>query len=136
MEITALLCDAAEVVEGKLYILGGGWNVTGTPTRPIAVAWSVAVPWTSTNVRHEWVLELVDEDGRAVRIEESGPVSIGGAFEVGRPAGAMPGMAIHAPMTVSFPGLPIPPGRYEFRITVDGDPDSRQRLPFSAVGAG
>lgn len=29
MKVTMLLADAATVAEGKLYILGGGWSVTG-----------------------------------------------------------------------------------------------------------
>ena len=28
-KVTMMLADAAQAVEGKLYILGGGWSVTG-----------------------------------------------------------------------------------------------------------
>ena len=33
-----LLCDAAQVADGKLYILGGGWSMTGPDPVPSAVA--------------------------------------------------------------------------------------------------
>ena len=33
-----LLCDAAQAVEGKLYILGGGWNTIGPDPAPTAIA--------------------------------------------------------------------------------------------------
>ena len=29
MKVTILLADAAQAVEGKLFVLGGGWSVTG-----------------------------------------------------------------------------------------------------------
>ena len=33
-----LLCDAAQVSDGKLFILGGGWSMTGPDPVPSAVA--------------------------------------------------------------------------------------------------
>ena len=41
---TLLLADSAQVAEGKLYIIGGGWTVIGLGT-PSAVAVYVSVPW-------------------------------------------------------------------------------------------
>jgi hypothetical protein len=29
MRVTMMLADAAQVSEGKLYILGGGWSIAG-----------------------------------------------------------------------------------------------------------
>ena len=40
-----LLADAAQVSEGKLHILGGGWSVTGPPA-PSAIALLVEVRGT------------------------------------------------------------------------------------------
>ena len=37
MKVTLMLADAAQVSEGKLHILGGGWSVTGPPA-PSAIA--------------------------------------------------------------------------------------------------
>ena len=31
MKILLMLCDAAQAVDGKLYVLGGGWSITPTP---------------------------------------------------------------------------------------------------------
>ena len=33
-----LLADSAQAVEGKLYILGGGWNITGPEPSPSGIA--------------------------------------------------------------------------------------------------
>ena len=38
MKVTILLADAAQAVEGKLYILGGGWSITGPDPSPMSRA--------------------------------------------------------------------------------------------------
>ena len=90
MRVTIMLADAAQEAGGKLYILGGGWSVTGPEIPPSAVAMKIDVPWDQANVRHTWMLELVSEDGVPVEIEGQ-PVRLEGEFEVGRPPGAAPG---------------------------------------------
>jgi hypothetical protein len=35
VKITMLLADAAQEVQGKLYVLGGGWSTTRSPAPPI-----------------------------------------------------------------------------------------------------
>jgi len=42
MKVTMLLCDAVQVADGKLYILGGGWSIIGRPG-PSAVAVKIEV---------------------------------------------------------------------------------------------
>ena len=46
VDVTLLLCDFAEAVNGKLYVMGGGWNVLFAPGQPVtmSVAAVVAVP--------------------------------------------------------------------------------------------
>ena len=43
--MTLMLADSAQEVGGKLYILGGGWSVTGPVVPPSAVAIKIDVPW-------------------------------------------------------------------------------------------
>ena len=33
MKVMLMLCDSAQVADGKLYILGGGWSITDLPSR-------------------------------------------------------------------------------------------------------
>ncbi len=55
MEIEWLiLADAAEIVNGKLYMMGGGWNrITANSELPLTksfgISISVTVPWSHTN---------------------------------------------------------------------------------------
>jgi len=58
-----LLCDAAQVADGKLYILGGGWSMTGPDPVPSAVALKIDVDWHEAEIPHHWELFLEDADG-------------------------------------------------------------------------
>lgn len=118
MKITMLLADAAQQVGGKLYILGGGWSTTGSPTAPMAVAIKIEVPWDRTNVSHDWRLALVDADGRPVQTSDDRAVEVSGQLEVGRPAGLPDGTPLDAPLVVTFGSMPLSPGRYEWRLEI------------------
>lgn len=113
MEATLFLADAAQVSEGKLYVLGAGWSSTSSPmTMPSAVAFILHVPWDETNRKIRWILDLIDADGRPVQIQ-SGPdgssgIHIENEIEVGRPAGVKPGSSINVPFAVSLGPLPLP----------------------------
>src|SRR6478672_178282 len=80
-----ILADGAQVVDGKLYLLGGGWDIitvnTGFPTQKhLAVAASFRVPWLETNEKHQIEIEIADADGGSV-------AKVEGQVIVGRPAG-------------------------------------------------
>ncbi len=38
VNVTLLLCDFAEAVNGKLYVMGGGWNVLFAPGQPVTMS--------------------------------------------------------------------------------------------------
>jgi hypothetical protein len=118
MKITMMLADAAQQVGGKLFVLGGGWSTAPTPTPPMAVVVKIEVPWDRSNESHEWRLSLVDADGRAVRTPDDQDVHVAGRLEVGRPPGLPEGSPLDAPLVVNFMPLPLPPGRYEWRLEV------------------
>ena len=93
-------------------------------------------PWDRANEEHRFKLELVDADGYPVLVPsaEGGEVAltIEGQFEIGRPPGVKPGSALPFPMALNLPPQPIPPGgRYEWRLSVDGDTHEDWRLVFS-----
>lgn len=135
MKVTMLLADAAQAVGGKLFILGGGWSVTGPGPAPMAMAIKIEVPWDRTNERHHWVLDLVDEDGRAVQVggpEGARPVQIAGDFEVGRPAGVALGTPIDLPLAITIGPLQLPPGtRCVWQLAIDDEADPHWQVAFS-----
>jgi hypothetical protein len=135
MKVTMLLCDHAQSADGKLNVIGGGWSVTGPAPAPFGIAILFQVPWDRANERHQFVLELVDADGRSFEIdgpEGAQPVRVEGTFETGRPAGLRPGTPIDFPFAMNSAPLPLPPGsRFDWRLTVDGETAEDWHLAFS-----
>ena len=135
MRVMLMLADSAQAVEGKLYILGGGWSLVGPEPTPMAIALKIEVPWDETNRRHTWRLELLDSDGGAVAVpgdSEEAAIEIGGEFEVGRPAGVKPGTPIDLPLAINLTPLPLEPGgRYVWKLSIDGRTEADWQLAFS-----
>jgi len=124
-----LLCDAAQVdPAGKVHILGAGWTVTAAgPSQPLAGHAVVAllhVPWSETETPHAVVLRLEDADGHPVVVQ--GPNGARAMVHeqvvaVGRPPGAPEGITLDAPVVITVgPGVPLHPGRYVWRLEIDG----------------
>lgn len=130
-----LLADSAQAVDGKLYILGAGWSVTGPDPAPFALAIKIEVPWDQTNIAHRFTLQLVDSDGQPVTVESPNgpqPLLVDAGFEVGRPPGLKPGTPIDVPIALNFAPVPLAPGnRYEWRLDIDGASDEDWRVAFS-----
>jgi hypothetical protein len=84
-----MLTDHSEVLNGKVYAMGGGWNMLHFPELPVEHAFGIAfgldVPWDETNQRHTLSLEIEDPDGARLGDEFSFE------FETGRPPGLVPG---------------------------------------------
>lgn len=135
MRVTMMLCDAAQAVEGKLYILGGGWSVVGPGPMPMAIAIKLEVPWDQANRPFTWRLSLVDADGHAVFLptpEGSQQVMLEGQFEVGRPAGVPPGTPLDLPMAINISPLPLAPGsRFEWLLDIEDNHNEDWRAGFT-----
>lgn len=136
MKAILLLADAAQVSEGKLNLLGGGWSITGPLPTPSAVAIKIEVPWSETNVQHHFELELFTEDGNPVQMPgpegSLQPVRVDGDFEVGRPPGLRPGAPIDMPLAVNIGPLALPPdSRFTWRLTIDGKSQPEWQASFS-----
>jgi hypothetical protein len=132
MDATLLLSDFAEAVNGKLYVMGGGWNVLFAGGQPFntSLAVLVVVPWDQTNRRHDLTIELLTDDGEPVEIGGQ-RVAVSGDFEVGRPPGVKPGTSMNTPFVWNFNGLVLEPGGYEWKLAIDGEPVTSR--PFQVV---
>ncbi len=133
VKLTMMLCDAAQVSEGKLYILGGGWSVTGPDPAPSAIAVKLDVDWHEAGVAHHWEIFLEDADGRPVMVETvegNQQVEMRGEFTVQHPPGVPEGSPIDVPFTLNFGPIPLQAGsRFVWRMTIDGE-----ALPGGSIG--
>ena len=130
-----VLCDAAQLADGKLYILGGGWSLTGPDPMPSAIAMKIDVGWHEAEQAHHWELFLEDADGRPVMVdtaEGSHPVEIRGEFSVARPATVPEGTPIDVALAVNVPPLPLAPGnRFTWRLVIGGNSEPDWALSFT-----
>jgi hypothetical protein len=123
-----VLADFAQVVNRKLYLMGGGWDRFTPPVYPAAmrlgIAVGIRVPWLEANTPHHLTLVVRNEDDQAeaVRLEAD--------FETGRPAGSrgedqLVPFALNAQTTLPGPGA--------FVIVASIDNQERKRYPFKAT---
>ena len=130
-----ILADYAVVSDGKLTIVGGGWSQTGPEPSAFGIGLLIQVPWDQANTRHVFAVELLDADGAEVVLqtedEDEQPVAFGGEFEVGRPPGLKPGTPLDFPVAVNSTPLPLEAGRYEWRLTIDGESREFWTAPFT-----
>ena len=138
MKATMFLADYAVVSDGKLTIIGGGWSQTGPEPASFGIGLLIQVPWDQANTPHSFTVELLDADGAAVVLEapdeEEQAVAFGGEFEVGRPPGLKPGTPLDFPVAMNSTPLPLEPGRYEWRLTIDKQDRQDWSLPFTVRG--
>ncbi|MEJ7583661.1 MAG: hypothetical protein WKF43_06105 [Acidimicrobiales bacterium] len=132
MRAQLLLADYAQVAEGKLNIIGAGWTFTGPGPSTFALGLLLEVPWDATNVDHEVVLRLVDQDGGPVLDPSGAPLIVLTTFQVGRPPGVPAGVSQSVPLAVNFPSLQLPPGtRFEWVLSIDGASEAEWNVSFA-----
>lgn len=142
VRVDAFLADTAEVVNGKIYSLGIGWNTIFVRSFPAAhrrmsIAITAHVPFTDTNVQHKLEVRLVTEDGEAYAIgqrpDSDGnlqPIhALGGDFTLGRPAHLADGFEQVACFAFTLDGLRFDRARQlSWVVSIDGD--EATRLPM------
>ncbi len=123
MRARILLADSAEVREGLLFLLGGGWSDVGPQPQPFAVAGLIEVDWDETNARHRIEITIEDEDATPLLVPTptgDQPFKIAFEFDVGRPPGTSRGRSFNMPVAVPLMPLPWMPGRrYVLKVIID-----------------
>ena len=123
----ATLADHAEVLNGKLYLMGGAFDTVYARSVPVVhkKLHIVLILEIGPGERQRDLvldIELVDEDSRPV-----GPKAQG-TLRVGAPASLRPGQASIIPLQIPFENIQFPTaGLYSFRVA-QGD-DELARVP-------
>src|SRR5579864_6222600 len=135
MKVTMMLADSAQAVAGKLYVLGGGWSITGPTPSPSAIVVKIDVPWDEANIRHHAKLELVTTDNKPVEVATPTgnlPLEIKFDFEAGRPAGIKPGTPLDFSAAINLGPLPLEPNqRYVWKLSINDVYDEDWELAFT-----
>ena len=125
----AMVADAVQAVGGKLYTLGGGWELLYVESFParhpsIGIGMRLRVPWPYQD-SFRLSVDLMDEDGRSLL----GNSRFSRTIRVRPPARSMPGVEIGMTRAFTFNNLVFPePGGYAFPIYVGDEEVSRIRF--------
>jgi hypothetical protein len=136
MRVTMLLADAAQVAEGKLNILGGGWDVCGPGPTPMAIAVKLEIAPSETRRKHTWSVELVDENGQPVFLDtaegEKSAVTIHGQIERIRDRKSPPpDEPVSLRFVINMVPLPLEPGSsYAWRLSIDNKTSRDWQVSF------
>jgi hypothetical protein len=139
-----LLCDAAQVIADKFYILGGGWTylwiAPGTPQYVVA-AIDIIVPWNLGNRRLQVSLDLITEDGEQVMAFDSPPdepevVMVDGTIVAGRGPMTREGADLHVPLAIPFRPVVFEPGGYVCELRIREELITRMGFQVAAIGEG
>lgn len=127
-----ILADSAQVADGKISMLGGGWdrlNVRAFPTtHPMGIAMGILVPWEQTNEKHRFRVVLRNEDSQTELMAAEGD------FEQGRPPSNQlsKGGTQRFLFAMNFALRLDEPFEGVVDLLIDGT--SVKRVPFSVLG--
>ena len=118
-----LVADRAEVVNGKLYLMGGSWDRIQPQQFPhrmmLGIALGVRIPFAYTDDQHTVAIELLHGDTRMIGFEAK--------LATGRPPG-MAGMDMLVPMAFNIP-IAIPgEGQVALKAVIDGQHGRRHDI--------
>jgi len=121
-----LLADHSESVNGKLYMVGGGWNVLRLPELPhewgFHIALGLDVGWDETNTHHDLLVNVHDPDGN-----ELGE-GLTANFETGRPPGMPQGQEQRLVMSIAATATFTAAGPHAAVVEVNGEELGRARF--------
>jgi hypothetical protein len=125
---TAMLADAAQVQGGKLYILGGGFEMIRARSMPVIhrninLALIVEVGPDERNQDLDLLIDLIDEDGKAIGVQAKG------RLRVKDQPNLPPGAPSVVPLVSPFYNVRFPEAKgYAFVIRHEGVELGRVRL--------
>ncbi len=147
IEVSAFIADSAELVQGKIYALGIGWNSIYTEQFPcthprMALGILLTVPYTATNRNHKLTVTLQTEDGQKValqtQVQPNGEINstseVDANFTMGRTPLLPAGDAQILPIAMTFDQLRFEQqGVYTWVVEIDGTPVTRIPIRLSQL---
>lgn len=106
---------------------------------PHALVVYLDIDWDETNKPHKLTCDLLTADGEPITVEGplgSQPAHFEAHVEAGRPPGAIHGAPSRTPLAIAINAhTPLAPGRYEWRVAVEGFPAATAVESFQVLAA-
>src|ERR1700722_3862739 len=128
----AVLADAAQAVGGKIFILGGGWNVfrSANYPAPVQLAIAIGLGFASSEIGARSPLKILIADEAGVPVVPE----LNGQIETGHFAPDLPqGLPVKVPVAWNVNFAVPRPGKYVIVVTVGV---AQADLTFDAIFVG
>ncbi|MGH7814566.1 MAG: DUF6941 family protein [Candidatus Binataceae bacterium] len=126
-----VLADSAQVADGKLFILGGGWGVFRSGNYPahaqLAVGLNMLIPWEEAGGKFPLSITIADDTGVPIIPEITGQIQAANSAQL--PKGTIQKAPLAVNLNVSLPH----PGRYTISAAAGA---SRIETFFDAIFVG
>ncbi len=128
-----MLADSAQVINNKLYLLGGGWdrvfvNSAFPASQPLGLAVAISVDWVETNQKHMLHLEVLRESDNE---QPQSLMAIDAEFEIGRAPGLRPGASQRTQLAINGTIQLVEPAVHTVVAMLDGE--EAGRINFEVV---
>lgn len=141
MKVRSLLADAAQLDPGgKVHVLGMGWTKIQTPLGAFALIALLDISPAEVTERYGVKCELLTETGELAKLlnassEDEETLSVVISTNLVRNETTSKQDRITLPVIINFmPGINLEPGRYQWRLSVEGFQDAVALEPFEAIG--
>jgi hypothetical protein len=130
----ALLADAAQVSEGKTFVLGGGVSILWRTQYPASLGISLVSQFTidrsEAGTEHTVRIQVVDEDGNPLLQEIRGEIRV----ELPPPEARIPrNVPLAVPLVIPFPDLPVVQRSGAYAVNILLDDRHVKTLPFASA---
>jgi hypothetical protein len=135
IKLNFMLADAAQIQQGKLYVLGAAATMRTPESTLMAICGTVSIPWDFSNRQHVVTATLLAGDQPFMVDTPLGLQEwrLEARLEAGRPPGFPRGGNLVVPFAAQFqiPNLRV--GVYEFRFSVNGQVDIDSAITMVVV---
>jgi len=119
IEIALILADATTVENGKLSILGGGWNrLYGSRPHSFAIGALVEVALDIQSRDIAGDLRILDGNGKVIKGPNGKPIIVTINLHVERPDDPHYNGWVSAPLSFRFNEIPLAPGSYAIGLAL------------------
>lgn len=138
MRVTLLLADAAQIADGKLYMIGGGWSFTSPEIGGHALCGIIEMEPDELRKDHQhWMVRLLDDDGQLVLMKtptDELPILVEGDLTTTGPTPDVP--TVRIPLAISFGPLTLEGGKtYAWELILNDVSRPDWRISFTTRDA-
>lgn len=139
VNLNLILADYVRIADGKLDVLGGGWEtiqVVDGFIGPHALGIVVEIPFTELETHHTMTIRLLTNENALVFGADGEPIFVANAeFWAEKHPGISPGYSAMAKMPLPIPQLPVSAGRYKYQVEINNHSQPDWEIPFTVFSS-